>query len=687
MHGSAYRLRGGMVAMGMAVAMLLAWAPPALAHAAMVSSDPEAGAKLAAAPGVVRIRFSEPLIVELSALTVVDPTGKSWNRSGASERTMSVHLDTTAQGVYTVEWKTVSPLDGHTLRGEFTFGVGVSPGESEDLEAAPGPAEFILASARAGEDAALLLAMGALAVGWLAHGNPALSWVRTDRSLFGAAVTSLGAGLFVVFGEAVIASPGLSVGSATTYLGAPPGVPRLIRLAAEATVVLGAARSRRLIAGVGALVALVGLAAAGHAAAVIPGWWGVGTASLHLAAAGVWAGGIGTLALLRPPGGWRSETARDLLARFSPVAISAFVATVVFGGLRAFQELAAPADLIATSYGRILLAKVVAVAVMVPLSWQAWRRRHSVPRTEAALGLTVVVAAAILAAYPLPPARLAEAAAVAEGSQAAFPRDGDLTLGTDTGRTLVGLTLRPGLPGPNQALVYVVPPGGEEAAVALDVQLQVGDQDPVRLDRCGTACRTATVTVDGDETLQIIVEGEHDPAVIRLPDLPAPDGTGIVKLLTERMSRLTSLRYQEVLGPADPPIRSTVEMVAPDRIRVVIANSATEQIRIADTFYQRRGAFEPWEMSEGPSVTVPAYVWDYPDKTAAAVIGRQDLGDEPIRVVSFFVNAGEDLPIWYRLWVDDSGLVHRAEMRAEGHFMDHTYTHFDDRIAITAPTE
>lgn len=681
------RLRPGIAVALTTVAMLVLSASPAQAHAALISSDPEAGATLAVAPGMVRIRFSEPLILDLSTMSVVDPTGRTWPRSVASERMMSVSLDTTVQGVYRVEWKTVSPLDGHTLRGEFSFGVGVSPGESEELEVGPASSELLLGGARAVEDAALLLAVGGLTVGWLGRRSPALSWVRVDPTLRFASFAALVGGLVVVLGEAVIASPGLSVGSVVAYLGAPPGVPRVIRLVAETAVVVGSVRSRRWLAATGAVVALGGLAAAGHAAAVSPRWLGVGAATIHLAAAGVWAGGIGALALLRPPGGWRSGAARDLLVRFSPTAIAGFLATVVFGGLRAFQELAAPVDLVATSYGRVLLVKVVAVAVMVPLSWRAWRRRHTHPGIEAGLGISVVLAAALLAAYPLPPARLAEAEAVAEGSQAAFPRDGDLTLGSDTGRTLIGLTLRPGRPGPNQVLVYFAPPGGEKAAVATDVEIQVDGQDPIRLERCGTACRNTTLPIDGGETVRITVDGEDRPAVIELPDLPAPDGTAVVDLVSDRMSRLTSLRYEEVLGPADPPVRSTVEMVAPDRIRVIVENSGTEQIRIADTFYLRESPTQPWQVSEGPVVRVPAYVWDSPGRTAVTVIGSEQLGTTPTALVSFFVNAGIDIPIWYRLWVDETGLVHRAEMRAEGHFMDHTYTGFDTTISITTPTD
>ena len=189
----------------------------------------------------------------------------------------------------------------------------------------------------------------------------------------------------------------------------------------------------------------------------------------------------------------------------------------------------------------------------------------------------------------------------------------------------------------------------------MEVHLQVDNRDPIRLERCGTTCRATTVTLVGGETIRTIVDGEDEPAVIELSDLPAPDGTALVDLLTKRMGGLTSLRYEEVLGPAAPPVVTIVEMVAPEGIRVVIADSGTEQIRIANTFYLREGSTQSWEVSEGPPVAVPTYVWDSPDKTAVTLVGNEEVGRMSTAVVAFFVNQGGDLPIWYRLSVDDRG--------------------------------
>ncbi|MGH2688768.1 MAG: hypothetical protein ACRDKW_08180 [Actinomycetota bacterium] len=54
-------------------------------------------------------------------------------------------------------------------------------------------------------------------------------------------------------------------------------------------------------------------------------------------------------------------------------------------------------------------------------------------------------------------------------------------------------------------------------------------------------------------------------------------------------------------------------------------------------------------------------------------------------MISFFEDRG-GTPVWFRLWVDGDGLVHRAQMRAHGHFMDHRYFDFDAPFDIEPPT-
>jgi copper transport protein len=665
--------------------VLLLTAQPAEAHAAFVSAEPPPGAELASAPGVVVLTFTEPLNIGLSRATVTDPTGTRFDGGASTEREIRVALRTNAPGIYLVEWTTVSTVDGHTLHGSFRFGVGVAPGPGGGAETgtAPQPTDLAIAAARAVEFAGLLLAIGILLLAGLSRRHPELSWAQ--RSVRMPLTVAFGAGLVVVVGESMAAAPSPSIEALGAYLGTGlPGLARLIRLGAEALAVGAAVTRTRLTPWlIGA--ALVALAASGHAAAVRPAWLGIGVDALHLAAAGLWAGGIMALALVRPPGGWRTGEGRMLLDRFTPVALPAFLVTVGLGFVRGLQELDSLSDLVGTSYGQVLLAKIVGVAAMVPFSIAAWRRFAPTPRREAILGLVVVGAAALLAAFPLPPGRLAEAEEAGRPqASGALPEEGDLTLGGEVGETMIGLTLRPARPGQNEVLVYVLPLGGQPAASRLDVAFSVGSDPAQPMERCGATCRRATVGLEGGDRVAVHVAGRGGgTASFTVPTLPPPDGTDLVGLVDSRMHELTSFRLEEVLRPAQPPVRATYAFQEPDRMHIRLSTGA-ETVIIGDTRYRRDGPRAPWQRDSARPPDVPSFIWDGPFR-AARLVGTERIGDIPVRVVSFLSERVPGTPIWFRLWVDREGLVHRAHMRALGHFMDHRYHDFDQPLDIQRP--
>ncbi|MGH2695966.1 MAG: copper resistance CopC family protein, partial [Actinomycetota bacterium] len=239
-------MRRGHVVAATALLLWVVLAPGvALAHAAFVSSEPEPGAELSSAPGVVILRFSEPLIERLSGATVVDPTGQAHEGRVSGEREIQVSLATNAPGVYEVEWTTVSPVDGHTLGGSFRFGVGVSPGEGAEggTGAEPQRADLLIAVARALEYAALLLAVGMLLVRRLARRDPPLPWARLR--LVPVLAVALVSGLVVVLSEALLAAGSLSPGAVAAYFtSGVPGIARLVRVGAEALALLVALRGR-----------------------------------------------------------------------------------------------------------------------------------------------------------------------------------------------------------------------------------------------------------------------------------------------------------------------------------------------------------------------------------------------------------------------------------------------------------
>jgi hypothetical protein len=265
----------------------------------------------------------------------------------------------------------------------------------------------------------------------------------------------------------------------------------------------------------------------------------------------------------------------------------------------------------------------------------------------------------------------------------AFPRDGDLTMGGEAGEVLVGLTLRPAEPGLNEVLVYVLPLEGERQAERLPVTLSVGDRR-VTAASCGPTCRNAELELGGGEQVQVRVGGRVGGTdLFQIPELPAPDGSELFSRMQQRMHDLERYRVQETLSSGRATVRADYAFEAPDRMRTEV-DSGSERILVGKREWSRNGPARPWRGELGIKPKVPRYVWDGSDQPiAATVLGTEQAAGRPATVVSFF--GGTATPIWFRLWIDDAGLVHRAEMRAQGHFMDHRYFAFDAPFHIVPP--
>src|SRR6266536_2052662 len=300
------------VMLGVAVLLLTLSAGPAEAHAVLVVSEPAAGQRLATAPALVVLRFTEPLNGRLSRATVTGPDGQQFQGGAWGATELRVRLLTNAPGVYRVAWATVSVVDGHTLHGGFAFGVRVPVGAGGRPDggagSGPGLRDVVVAAGRAVEDAALLVAVGMLLLVGLARLDPRLPRVRPRLRV--TLAIALTAGLTVVVAEAAAAVHGLSVQPMAAYLTSGlAGWARLARVALEALALLLSlplpSAGERLRAwrwpalSRAVALAVVALAASGHAAGAIPGWWGITADAAHLLAAGLWAGGILALATVR----------------------------------------------------------------------------------------------------------------------------------------------------------------------------------------------------------------------------------------------------------------------------------------------------------------------------------------------------------------------------------------------------
>ena len=119
-----------------------------------------------------------------------------------------------------------------------------------------------------------------------------------------------------------------------------------------------------------AVGALLPLALTGHSGAASNHETAVDTQALHLIGASVWVGGLAGLALLRRRLGHQFAVA---VQRFSTLAAWCFVLVAASGVVGALVRVDGLSGL-ATSYGALLTAKVVALSILGVAGWQQRRR-------------------------------------------------------------------------------------------------------------------------------------------------------------------------------------------------------------------------------------------------------------------------------------------------------------------------
>jgi len=126
----------------------------AFAHASFVRADPMPDSVLAQSPRRVSIWFTEPIEPAFSEIQVLDAEGRRVdNRDSVVDSgdptAMSVGLPTLPNATYTVAWRNLSTVDGHTVRGSFVFSMGqllanASPTEQIEQGLLQSPLEPVL---------------------------------------------------------------------------------------------------------------------------------------------------------------------------------------------------------------------------------------------------------------------------------------------------------------------------------------------------------------------------------------------------------------------------------------------------------------------------------------------------------------------------------------------------------------
>jgi copper transport protein len=359
-------------------------ASPASAHALLERSYPAAGASLPRAPHTMLLFFTEAPDPGLSPVSLLDSSGRTVAGVGkptpapGNARELRATLPRLADGVYTVNWRTVSKVDGHVTGGSFAFGIGVqAPSGAAAAQAAKGgsPGSIPSPAAAAGLwllywGLALLAAAGVtgplvfrwrlpagarlvLVAGWLSAAVGILIMTLAEQAAAGVPFTELfgaAAGRSLLAQAAAVAICGLAAFDAARR----PEATRLIVLAAAA-------------AGALYVHALAGHADTQSSARLL----NVTDQWLHMLAAGVWVGGLVWLLLgLR---GLDGAARASAVRRFSQLAFAAVAVIAVTGVLRAVPEVGSLGALVSTSFGVVLLIKT---GLFMALMGVAWRNRY-----------------------------------------------------------------------------------------------------------------------------------------------------------------------------------------------------------------------------------------------------------------------------------------------------------------------
>jgi len=376
-----------MVALALGFASV-ALAAPASAHAGLLQATPAPGSTVDLSPTLVSLQFSEPVGLNSRSIQVTDSAGRRVDRGvphvleGVAD-TVAVDLRTgLARGSYTVVWRVVS-ADAHPVSGTFSFGYGVPAGTAAAVVAGDPVVPVLHGLGRGAALASAVVLLGVpffVIVVWPAgSGRPALR--RLTRIAWVTAVAAA-VWLFVLQGPY---GAGLGVGAVLDpelwglTLSGQFGKLLLLRLVALASawpVLDRLTTAERRPTGSRADDFTVPLAALGvlfvvsfsyseHGGA--PPWQPFGGLAdmAHLAAAGLWLGGLVTLAVVLAPGAAEPRGLAEALPRWSRVAMACVAVLVATGLVQAWRQTLETAAVTGTDYGRLVLVKAGLLVVLV----------------------------------------------------------------------------------------------------------------------------------------------------------------------------------------------------------------------------------------------------------------------------------------------------------------------------------
>jgi len=380
------------MAAAVAAVVILASAPSAWGHAALLATAPAASRITPHGIDDVSLTFSETVEPRFAVISVTDAKGRqlatgSPSHSVANPHTILRRVGRLRAGWYLAYWRVIS-ADGHPVRGAFTFAIGPGPGPPpqfavpslRETAATPG-----LLAARWGVLLAVMAALGLFAFrAAIARPVGATEEDRTLRAITMAAFVAVGAALVLVPVYLLLATAKFAARSALEVGALVPlarlssfgrGISDLEVLLALFAIAAGIAvwldrpdRARRsvveLLAGASAIVCgaatLFVLGLAGHPAQTSPRGLALALDWAHLTAGSLWLGALIGLLVLSAAArrGRRMRALAVVVPRFSRVALGAVLTLAATGAAQTIEHLPTLSALWETGYGRAIAVKI-----------------------------------------------------------------------------------------------------------------------------------------------------------------------------------------------------------------------------------------------------------------------------------------------------------------------------------------
>lgn len=382
----------------------------ALLHATLLRSVPAANSVLKKPPEWVRLVFSEAVVPELSQISLVRQSAEktaidSWQLPVVNDqhdvRTLVGRVGEIPSGRYMVVWRVLSD-DGHPVSGSFSF-ILESGNPALDAPMASSTVPVSLDSGVRGTPSALsptpassdamtipVLAsvlrgtgLGALMAGFGLLFFGVTAGERRERAPRAVVVGLIAIGAILLVAhlfawlEHISPTRNLSGGFIGSVSGSVVGRIEILRVAL-ALLALGAIAfaRREILALVLGGACLIVSGAVGHPAAIHP-YLSIPAKMAHLVSASLWLGGLLWLVWLSR---CDESACRIEARRVSSVALITVIAIFLTGSLQTFLFLNSPGDLVHSDYGRLVLAKVVGLAILV--GYGAYSRFGLLPRLE-----------------------------------------------------------------------------------------------------------------------------------------------------------------------------------------------------------------------------------------------------------------------------------------------------------------